>query len=145
MDFAAGRYSSNPAVQPGTPPSAAPEPQPAPVVAPAAPASAAFESVASTTPCKVSGKPRVVAPSAIVSAGVEVRAVGNDVALGFAPNEHQATAVRIDPSVPIAPNSDIASSRRPPRTALQHANIVEPQPNSRSTRQRRSVNIDPAL
>jgi hypothetical protein len=77
---------------------APPEPQPAPVASPVAPASAAFESVASTTPCKVSGKPRVVAPSAIVSAGVEVRAVGNDVALGFAPNEHQATAIRIDPS-----------------------------------------------
>ncbi|HTB74827.1 MAG TPA: hypothetical protein VK762_16370 [Polyangiaceae bacterium] len=99
-DETAARVEPSAAVSaaPATPPSAAPEPQPAPVVAPAAPASAAFESVASTTPCKVSGKPRVVAPSAIVSAGVEVRAVGNDVALGFAPNEHQATAVRIDPS-----------------------------------------------
>jgi hypothetical protein len=67
-------------------PAAAPAPAPAPK--PAAPAS--------TTACTVGGAPRVVAPSAIVSAGVEVRAVGDDVALGFAPNEHQATALRLD-------------------------------------------------
>jgi hypothetical protein len=86
------------------PPPSAPEkasateaPQPAPVAS-VAPPSPLVESPASTAPCKVTGKPRVVAPSAIVSAGVEVRTVGNDVALGFAPNEHQATAVRIDPS-----------------------------------------------
>ena len=96
-DETASRTEPSAAVSaaPATPQSAAPEPQPAPVASPSA---AAFESVASTTPCKVSGKPRVVAPSAIVSAGVEVRAVGNDVALGFAPNDHQATAIRIDPS-----------------------------------------------
>lgn len=67
----------------------------APVAAvPAAPE--AVEVAASTSACKVAGKPRMVAPSAIVQAGIEVRAVGNDIALGFAPNEHQATAVRID-------------------------------------------------
>jgi hypothetical protein len=71
----------------------APEPAPAASIAPSAPTV-----VVSTTPCKVSGKPHVVAPSAIVSAGVEVRGVGNDVAVGFAPNEHQATAVRVDPA-----------------------------------------------
>jgi hypothetical protein len=69
----------------------------APVAATAA-APAATEAAASTSPCKVAGKPRVVAPSAIVPAGIEVRSIGNDVALGFAPNEHQATAVRIDAS-----------------------------------------------
>jgi hypothetical protein len=76
---------------------ATPKASPAPVLAPAPPTSD-FESVASTSPCKVAGKPRVIAPDAIVSAGVEVRAVGNDVVLGFAPKEHQATAVRIDPA-----------------------------------------------
>ena len=90
-----------------TAPSASSEPEKlAAVPAPARPAPAAplpapptlTEPVMSTTPCKVSGKPHVVAQSAIVSAGVEVRNVGNDVALGFAPNDHQATAVRIDPA-----------------------------------------------
>jgi hypothetical protein len=78
------------------PPSATAAPEPAPVPVP--PPSPVAQTVVSTTPCKVTGKPRVLAPSAIVSAGVEVRTVGNDVAVGFAPNEHQATAVRIDPS-----------------------------------------------
>jgi hypothetical protein len=72
--------------------------QAAPAAGPAVAAAPTDEAVMSTTACKVAGKPHVVAPSAIVSAGIEVRTVGNDVALGFAPNEHQATAVRIDPS-----------------------------------------------
>lgn len=77
--------------------SASPAPQPEPMAS-LAPPPAVVGTVASTTPCRVSGKSHIVAPSALVSAGVEVRAVGNDIALGFSPNEHQATAVRIDPS-----------------------------------------------
>jgi hypothetical protein len=68
--------------------------EPAPV--PVSPPKAAV--TMSTTACVVSGAPRVVAPSAIVAAGVEVRPVGDDVALGFAPNDHQATALRLDAS-----------------------------------------------
>ncbi|HEX3771824.1 MAG TPA: hypothetical protein VHV30_13200 [Polyangiaceae bacterium] len=68
-----------------------PAPAPAPEPAPRAPA-------ASTAACVVGGAPRTVAPSAIVAAGVEVRTVGDDVALGFAPNDHQATALRLDAS-----------------------------------------------
>ncbi len=75
--------------------SAAAAPAAEPSVAQAAPAPVP-ESPASVTPCKVQGKPRVIAPSALVQAGIEVRTVGNDVALGFAPNEHQATALRVD-------------------------------------------------
>jgi hypothetical protein len=74
---------------------AAPESAQAALAPPPAPEPPA-EAPASTAPCKVVGKPRVIAPSAIVPAGIEVRTVGNDVALGFAPNEHQATAVRVD-------------------------------------------------
>ena len=85
--------------------SAAEAPQAAPPAAvEAPPAPAAVE--ASTSPCKVVGKPRVVAPSAIVSAGIEVRTVGNDVALGFAPNEHQATALRVD-AASLSPSSTV--------------------------------------
>ncbi len=62
------------------------EPTSAPVVA--APSSAA---------CVPAGPPHVVAPSALLGAGVEARSFGNDVALGFAPNEQQAIAVHIDP------------------------------------------------
>ncbi len=77
-------------------PSAAIAPAPgSAVVAP--PASAPVE-VVSSAPCTVAGAPRVVAPSAIIQAGIEVRALGSDVALGFAPNEHRATAMRLDPA-----------------------------------------------
>jgi hypothetical protein len=39
-----------------------------------------------------------VAPTALVGAGVEVRPFGDGVALGFASDEHDATALRLDPS-----------------------------------------------
>jgi hypothetical protein len=48
--------------------------------------------------CSVAGAPHVIAPNAIVAAGIEVRAFGNDIALGFASSEHQAMLVRLDPS-----------------------------------------------
>ncbi len=95
----------------------APAPEPAPPASVAAPAPTA-ETIVSTTPCKVSGKPRVVAPSAIVSAGVEVRAVGNDLTVGFAPNEHQATAVRIDPASLSLSSTVDAQSAEPVRRVV---------------------------
>jgi hypothetical protein len=48
-----------------------------------------------TTPCTVDGTAHVIAPSATVVAGVEVRSLGSDLALGFAPGEHDAMAVRM--------------------------------------------------
>lgn len=58
--------------------------------APAAPAPR------STSACTVLGIPHVIAPSATVAAGVEVVRLGDDLALGFAPSEHEAIAVRVD-------------------------------------------------
>jgi hypothetical protein len=52
--------------------------------------------VPSPGPCAVAGAARVVAPVALVTAGVEARPFGDGVALGFAPADHEATAVRID-------------------------------------------------
>ena len=91
----ANKTNAIPAASAAPAPAASETAQIAPV---AAPAPAPKEPVASTTPCVVAGAARIVAPSAIVSAGIEVRAVGDDVALGFAPNEHQATALRLDAS-----------------------------------------------
>jgi hypothetical protein len=87
--------SSAPAAMAPQAPQAAPG---APIVTTATPAAAPapVEPVFSTTACVVAGAPRIVAPSAIVGAGIEVRAVGDDMALGFAPNEHQATALRLN-------------------------------------------------
>ena len=106
---------------PTAPTASAPQPPSAtaiaaPATAPVATPAPPVVSVASTTASKVTGKPRVIAPSAIVTAGVEVRTVGNDVALGFAPNEHQATAVRIDPAS-LSLSSTVWTRSRPTRFA----------------------------
>ncbi|HLK41445.1 MAG TPA: hypothetical protein VKU41_32070 [Polyangiaceae bacterium] len=61
---------------------AAPVPPPAPML----------------TPCIANGPPHVLAPSATLAAGLEVRTSGDDVALGFAPSDHQAVGVALDPS-----------------------------------------------
>jgi len=49
-------------------------------------------------PCTVSGTTHVLGPSATVAAGVEVTVSGNDIALGFAPDDHSAMAIRVDTS-----------------------------------------------
>ena len=53
---------------------------------------------ASLAACTVSGPPHVIGPSATVTAGVEVVRLGDDLALGFAPTDHDAIAVRLDPA-----------------------------------------------
>jgi hypothetical protein len=49
-------------------------------------------------PCTVTGTTHVLGPSATVAAGVEVTMGGTDVAVGFAPDDHDAMAIRVDPS-----------------------------------------------
>jgi hypothetical protein len=46
----------------------------------------------------MAGVPRVVAPNAIVGAGIEARSLGEGIALGFAATENEAVALRLDPS-----------------------------------------------
>ncbi|MCI4355137.1 MAG: hypothetical protein L3K06_07215 [Thermoplasmata archaeon] len=46
--------------------------------------------------CTLTGAARVLAPVAVVGAGVEVRSLGDGIALGFAPADHEATALRLD-------------------------------------------------
>jgi hypothetical protein len=60
-------------------------------------AGAAAAPPASTSPCTVAGRMRVVAPGAVVAAGVEAVSLGDGIALGFAPSEHDAAAVRLAP------------------------------------------------
>jgi hypothetical protein len=126
-----------------------PAPQPAaPLPAPPT----VTEPVVSTTPCKVSGKPRVVAQNAIVSAGVEVRNVGNDVALGFAPNDHQATAVRIDPSSLSLSSTVDAQSTDPVRRVIPLASadgalsiVNDSDRDGDGLQGRRTVALDPPI
>ncbi len=46
--------------------------------------------------CTVTGPARVVAPLAVVGAGVEVRSLGDGIAIGFASTDHDALALRLD-------------------------------------------------
>jgi len=46
--------------------------------------------------CTVSGGPHVIGPSATVTAGVELARLGDDLALAFAPSDHEAIGVRLD-------------------------------------------------
>lgn len=85
-----------------TPTALAPEPAPAPQPPPPPPAS--------TTPCTVAGPARVLAPKALVAAGVELRAIGSDVAVGFAPNERDGVALRISPDSVTALNTTTVRS-----------------------------------
>jgi hypothetical protein len=47
-------------------------------------------------PCTVAGAPQTIGPSATLAAGVEARPFGDEVALGFATGDHDATGVRLD-------------------------------------------------
>jgi hypothetical protein len=61
-------------------------------------APAAPESSAAPAACALAGDPRVIAPSAIVAPGIEVRTLGGEIALGFASGDHHAVLARLDPS-----------------------------------------------
>jgi hypothetical protein len=62
-------------------------------------------------PCIVTGQSRVLASSATVAAGIEVRAFGTDVALGFAADDHRATVLRVNPaSLDVSASVDAPSS-----------------------------------
>jgi hypothetical protein len=52
--------------------------------------------VPALSPCAVAGPPHVIAPLAVVAAGVEARPFGDGVALGFAPADHEGVALRLD-------------------------------------------------
>jgi hypothetical protein len=61
--------------------------------------------------CTVVGPPHVIGPNATVSAGVEVVRAADDLAIGFAPGEHEAMAVRVDPASVSAISSARATSK----------------------------------
>jgi hypothetical protein len=62
-----------------------------------APVPSSRSQVAPPVACKVAGAPRVVAKSGTLAAGIEVRALGDEVALGFAADDHLASGMRLDP------------------------------------------------
>jgi hypothetical protein len=79
--------------------------------------SIAVPQAAALKACTVSGAPRVLAPAALLAPGIEARALGDEVALGFASADREAVALRLDPSSSSAPATATAKSRSPIRRA----------------------------
>jgi hypothetical protein len=134
--------SASPAITAAAPPASV-------MVAPPAPTAAAE---VSTRPCTVTGSPQVVAPTATIQAGIEVRAVGNQVALGFAPDEHRAMAFLLDPASLSALGTVEAASVDPIRRVvpLGSAKVplsvaVDADREGDSVQGRRTIPIDPPL
>jgi hypothetical protein len=48
--------------------------------------------------CSASGEPKMIAPRAVVAAGIEAHALGGGLALGFAPTARDAVATSLDPA-----------------------------------------------
>jgi hypothetical protein len=62
-------------------------------------------------PCIVTGQPHILANSATVAAGIEVRPFGSDVAVGFASDDHTAKVLRVDPaSLNVGSSADASST-----------------------------------
>lgn len=83
-------------------PSPSEKPAPSAPVASNPVASALASPPAAVTACTVAAPAHVVAATAMVASGVEVRPFGDEIALGFAPTDHEAKVMRIDP-VSLAP------------------------------------------
>ena len=84
--------------------------------------------------CAVAGEPHVIAKSALVAVGLEARSFGSDIALGFAPDDHQAVLARLDPSSLSISESTTSHTAYPTRH-------VTPVP-GRGGRLRLSVDVD---
>ncbi len=84
---------------------------------PTATGSAPAATAATALACTVAGPHRVIAPNALLAAGIEVRAFGDDVAVGFATSEHQAMLVRLEPSSLAVSESSVSRSAEPVRRA----------------------------
>jgi len=100
------------------PPPMAPPPTPTPTPLALVPPTPAPSLLA----CTVAGEPHTMAPSATVTAGVEVVRLGDDLALGFAPSDHEAIGVRLDASSLGATSTVKAHSRDVVRRVTPLAN-----------------------
>jgi hypothetical protein len=69
-----------------------------PATTPATSAPAPAPAATSLTACTVGGSPHVIAPTATLAAGVEVVRLADSVGVGFAANDRDAIAVRLDAS-----------------------------------------------
>jgi hypothetical protein len=106
---------------------------------------------ASLTACSVIGAPRIVAPKAILSAGIEARAAEDSIVIGFAPTEHEGVAERLnseDLSVLATTTARSGSTVRRVTPTLAGSSlgaIVDSDPRGDSVRGRRTVTTEPPV
>lgn len=94
--FRGGSHASDADTSPSARASASASPSSASAIP--APESSAVAPTPASVACALRGTPHVIAPGATVAAGVEVATSGEDVAIGFAPDDKEAMVVRLDPS-----------------------------------------------
>ncbi len=116
--------------------SAAPEPGPAPVAG----------------ACVVAGDSRVVAPNAVVAAGIEVRALGDEFAMAFASGDHHATLIRLDSASLSATSSSTKPWASVVRRAVPYVGkkgrmglAIDVDKKGDTLRGRRTLQLDPPL
>jgi hypothetical protein len=102
--------------------------------------------------CAVAGASHVIAPVAVVAAGVEARSFGDGVAFGFAPADHEAVAVRLDLDSLATTGNATAHSAEPirrvrPVLAAKHTLgvAVDVDAPGDRVRGRRTLPLDPPL
>jgi hypothetical protein len=95
---------------------------------------------------------QAVAPNATVAAGIELRAMGDAIAMGFAPGEHEAVALRLDASSLAQSSSATIRSRGAVRrvTPLPSASgalgaLVDAERKGDPIRGRRTIDAEPPL
>ncbi|MCW5837727.1 MAG: hypothetical protein KIS78_35365, partial [Labilithrix sp.] len=90
--------SASASAAPPAPPSETAEatstPAPAPIPPPPPPAATG----AALGDCSAAGDARTIAPRAVIASGIEARALGDELALGFAASARDAVAMSLDPS-----------------------------------------------
>jgi hypothetical protein len=133
-----------PAVAAAPPPAVTPRPAASPEPAPVAPAP--------LPPCTVAGTAQSIAPTAIVGAGIELRAVGDAIAVGYAPSEHEGVALRLDPTSLASSAAANVHSKAPVRrvTPLPAAGgalaaVVDTDRKGDSIRGRRTIAVEPQV
>lgn len=105
-----------------------------------------------TPSCKIAGAPRTLAAKATVTAGVEARAFGMDLALGYAASDTEGVVLRLDPTSLSILATVTGSSKSPIRRVSPVVSpggtigiAVDADRKNDVLRGRRTISIDPPL
>jgi hypothetical protein len=104
------------------------------------------------SPCRLVGAPRTLAAKATVSAGVEARAFGTDLALGYAASDTEGVVLRLDPTSLSILSTVTTTSTSPIRRVSPVVSpggaiglAVDADRKNDVLRNRRTISVDPPL